>query len=249
MPHDADALAGTGAAGDADPGAAGPAGRWPGLVLALLLLSALLAGLRLVQRRAPLDRAWAAVEQAGPLRFEGTSQIRAGQLERRYSVTGEAEGGRLALTLQTGLAAADAPRYRLAWPRAERVDPASDREGLREVEPHALALILPAGDPLALLASAQAQRRGALERVGDRRCRRVDFRIGARAYAAWWAAHPAWWPVNADSGGLQRFTAFGSAWIDPTSDLPCRIALRIELPRLAGERAGVGEMDWRYAAP
>ena len=247
MPVEPDDLAGTAAAGRADPGHGALAGRWPGLALALLVLAALLAGLRLAQRRAPLARAWAAVEQAGPLRFEGGSHARAGQLDRRYRLTGESEGGRLTLALQTGLVAADAPRYRLEWPRAWLVHPEPERLP-QEVEPHALALILPAGDPLALLASAQAQRRGALERVGERRCRRIDFRVGARAYAAWWAAHPAWWPVNADSGGLQHFTAAGSAWIDPSSDLPCRIALRIELPRLAGERAGVGELDWRYAA-
>jgi hypothetical protein len=128
-------------------------------------------------------------------------------------------------------------------PRAGASDEAI--EG-RRLEPHALAGLLPAGDPLALLAVAHAPRIGPIEAVDGRDCRRIDFRVGGRAYGAWWRAHPAYWPVNADSGGMETFSAEGSLWASPGSMLPCRIAVRIELPRLAGERPGQGRMDWRY---
>lgn len=144
-------------------------------------------------------------------------------------------------------------RLRLQWPEATELrefvpgaGASEDPIGARRIEAHTLAGLLPAGDPLALLAVAHAPRIGPIEAVDGRDCRRIDFRVGGRAYGAWWRAHPDYWPVNADSGGMETFSAEGSLWALPGSMLPCRIAVRIELPRLAGERPGQGRMDWRY---
>jgi len=114
------------------------------------------------------------------------------------------------------------------------------------IEPHAIALILPAGDPLALVAVGHGAAAGALEMVDGRACRRVGFLVGARAYAAWWAAHPRVLPVNADAGGIHKFTASATLWQDADTGRPCRVAARLDLPRLAGEQPGVGEVDWLY---
>ncbi len=81
----------------------------------------------------------------------------------------------------------------------------------------------------------------------DGLCRRVDFVVGARAYGTWWEAHPAYLPVNANAGGLWTFEGEGTAWIDPTTERPCRIAAAVRLPRVVDDSAGRGAVDWTYA--
>ena len=226
--------------------------RGAAVMLALVPLLVLFFGSRWVAERDPLRRAWRAAQAAGAYEMHGSSRvIGVGPLPIRWWLSGRGDGaGGLELVARKEARADGAPaqRYLLHWPKAELPSPGTEgrEDALVEIDPHALAFLLPAGDPLALLAMGQASRPGSLEQVDGRLCQRVDFRVGGRAYASWWADNPEHWPVNADSGGLPRFTAEASLWMQPEDDLPCRIRVRIDLPRVAGELRGLGEMDWRY---
>ena len=162
---------------------------------------------------------------------------------------------------------------RIAWPDIEaNVGPATTapsdlpRPDLSPPEldlpPRTLGALLPAGDPLLLLATGHAPKVGGLEAVprasghegataedltSSRNCRRVDFLVGARAYATFWHRHPGFLPVNANAGGLWKFGGQGTAWLSPTTHLPCRIVATLSLPRLVDDRPGTGEVDWVYA--
>lgn len=216
-------------------------GPWLGVAIAAtgLFLALLLA--RLVAGRDPLRRAWSAALSAGAYTVAGTTHAQAGRLVAAYALSGTgATDGYLHLAVQAVNARSITTTYDIAWP-----DVAASPAAV--VEPHALALILPVGDPLTLLASAHAPVAGALEPVGERDCRRVDFLVGGRAYAKWWSSHRRYLPANADSGGLNTLTGTGTLWLDPQTGRPCRIAARLNLPRLAGEQPGVGEVDWTYS--
>jgi hypothetical protein len=139
---------------------------------------------------------------------------------------------------------------------------AADSSDAFALSERSLGALLPAGDPLLLLATAHAPRTGELEPVpvmvrrdtaenvpastASRLCRRVDFLVGARAYATFWQAHPGYLPVNANAGGLWKFGGQGTAWLDPHTDLPCRIQASLSLPRLVDDRPGTAEVDWIY---
>jgi hypothetical protein len=215
-----------------------------GVTLAVALAAALLLGIALVAHlaasRDPLRRAWSAAGAAGAYAFEGTTRAATEAGSANYAVagTGEATGAlQVAVRPAAGDSAGVSATYRIAWPVVE---------GQGAPDPHALALILPAGDPLALLATGHGAVGGVVEDVGGRACRRMVFHIGAEAYGAWWRAHPYVLPVNADSGGLDKLTGEGTLWQEPDSGLPCRIAARLDLPRLGGDQPGVGEVDWVY---
>lgn len=210
----------------------------------------------------PLSRAWSAALAAGDYAFEGTTGARTAEGDRVWSVTGRGNAsGPFTATLApwagdpgelaepgdpgdpgppTAGAPAAATTWRIRWP--DVVDAAGRPLGRR-----AIGSVLPAGDPLALLAAGHGARLGPLEAVEGRSCRRVDFLVGARAYGTWWEAHPGVLPVNGEAGGLWTFQASATAWLDPRTARPCRIAARVELPRLGDDRAGTGEVDWRYA--
>jgi hypothetical protein len=214
------------------------------VTLAVALAAAILLGIALAARlaasRDPLRRAWSAAGIAGTYAFEGTTRAttEAGSAEYAVAGTGETDGTLLiAVRPAASEGAGVSVTVRIAWPVVEEPG---------ELDPHALALLLPAGDPLALLATGHGAVGGALEDVGGRACRLVRFHIGAEAYGAWWRAHPHVLPVNADSGGLDKLTGEGTLWQEPDSGLPCRIAARLDLPRLGGDQPGVGEVDWVY---
>jgi hypothetical protein len=202
--------------------------------LALLLLLAGAALLRWATGGAPLAEAWQAVQSRAGYTFAGsTVRTLEGQTTRQL-VRGRGEaGGRLVLDDGRG------GTIEVAWPAVRSSAGAP-------LEPRALAALVPLGDPLAYLAVAHGAAAAGLEPVGERSCRRVDFLVGGRAYQAWWQRHPAYLPFNGDAGGMTTFSAQGAAWLDPATDLPCRIRLRADLPRTPGEGRGTAEVDWEY---
>jgi type II secretory pathway pseudopilin PulG len=217
------------------------------LVLVLALLGLLAAAI--ARRQSPLRQAWRAALLQDTYRLEGETGWQGDAEHGAWRVTGLGHlDGRLAITLSQ---AADPAAARgemalaldIAWPEvglatAEGPGPAPD--------PHALARALAGGDPLALLAVGEGARAGPWEAVGARDCRAWDFQVGGAAYLSWWREHPGFLPVNADSGGLPTFEAEGRLWQDPTTGLPCRVAARLKLPRVAGEQPGQAWLDWRY---
>ena len=148
--------------------------------------------------------------------------------------------GRLLLSAPGRAGEAGPLDLEVAWPTVRAGDG-------RRLEPRAAAALLPLGDPLAYLAMGHGARAAGEETVGERSCRRLDFLVGGRAYQAWWERHRAFAPFNADAGGMTTFSATGSVWLDPETQLPCRIALRAELPRTPGEGRGSAAVDWTYA--
>ncbi len=240
------------------PGARAPA---IGLTLAAALLASLALAGRHAACRDPLHRAWSAAQAAGTYHVRGTTRAATAEGTAAYAVAGSGTArGALTLTVRSGAvddgsgtagrpsppdAAGAAITYAIAWPRVTPLSPLAG-EPAAPMEPHAVALVFPAGDPLALLAAGHGARAGPAEPVGGRDCARVDFLVAAPAYAAWWLARRDRLPVNADAGGLHKFTAEATVWLAADTGLPCRIAARVDLPRLAGERPGTGEVDWSY---
>ena len=174
-------------------------------------------------------------------------------------------------TLDSAITSTGAISFTLAWPTVE-VSPeltSSDRPssglgaqqssvstlhgaGAQQnrsggLDPHALALIFPAGDPLALLPAAHAPAEGGLESVDGRDCRRVEFLVNGLAYVPWWLGHRQYLPVNGNAGPLEKVGGSGTLWLDPSNDRPCRVSVQLALPRLAGDQPGTGEADWSYA--
>lgn len=227
---------------DVPRGARGPV---IGVALAAGMLGLLALAGRQAAARDPLRRAWSAAQAAGVYRVSGTTRAVTADGVAAYAVEGVGTAaGALTLTVRAG--AGPTVTYFIAWPR---VTPLASTAGVASpaaMEPHAVALIFPAGDPLALLATGHGARVAGVESVGGRDCARVDFLVAAPAYAAWWLRHRAWLPVNADAGGLHKFTAEGTVWLEAGTDRPCRVAARVDLPRLAGEQPGGGEVDWAY---
>jgi len=213
--------------------------RLAAVALAAIAVAGLWLAARLAAARDPGDLAWRAAQAGGAYTITGTTRVEAGLDRAAFVVSGSGEATGVLTVTVAGPSGAPATRYHIAWPEV------TDAAG-RAVEARTLARQLPAGDPLGLLAAAQGATAGPLEAIGGRDCRRVDFRVAGRAYAAWWADHPGVLPVNADAGGLQTFTGRGTLWQDPASGRPCRVAVRLELPRLAGEHPGAGEADWTY---
>jgi hypothetical protein len=212
-----------------------------GVVLAAAVLLGGLLLARLLAARDPLRQAWSAAAAAGSYRVAGTTHARVGELAATYALSGTGRSdGRLELAIRPPGPEGATTTYDIDWPRV--TGPPGG------VQPQALALVLPVGDPLALLAVAHAPAAGPLEAAPGELCRRVDFRVGGRAYARWWSDHRRYLPVNADSGGLNTLTGSGTVWLDPRTHRPCRIAARLDLPRLAGEQPGIGEVDWVYSA-
>lgn len=235
---------------------------WLALGAAAALLGAGLLAIGAATAARPLGRAWSAAREAGAYALEGTTLVRTAGRETAWRVTGRGHAaGPITVTLSPwtgdpadpadsadpadaadgeGAGGAPATTWRIRWP--DVVDDAGRPLGRR-----AIGSVLPAGDPLALLAAGHGARVGPLESVAGRACRRVDFLVGARAYGTWWEAHPGFLPVNGEAGGLWTFQASATAWLDPATARPCRIAARVALPRLGDDRPGTGEVDWRYA--
>lgn len=222
-----------------------PGRAWPALAAGLVALAAIALALAAFAARDPLRRGWRA--SAGqPYRVAGETRVEHGPTTARYRVAGAGDGtGRLTVDIApldagaAGAGAAVTATFRIDGPSVVAADGVT-------VPLRALGARLPVGDPLVLLATAHAPRAGGLEAVGARRCRRVDFVVGARAYGRWWEAHAAYLPVNANAGGLWTFDADGTAWLDPATALPCRIAAAVRLPRLVDDSAGRGWADWTY---
>lgn len=217
-----------------------------GVALAAGMLGLLALAGRQAAARDPLRRAWSAAQAAGLYRVSGTTRAVTADGVAAYAVEGVGTAAG-ALTLTVRADTGPTVTYFVAWPR---VTPLASTAGVASpaaMEPHAVALIFPAGDPLALVATGHGARAAGIASIGGRDCGRVDFLVAAPAYAAWWLRHRAWLPVNADAGGLHKFTAEGTVWLEAGTDRPCRIAARVDLPRLAGEQPGDGEVDWVYA--
>jgi len=227
--------------------------RHAGPALGIALAATLVLGIawtgRFLAARDPLRRSRAAAEATGAYAVVGTTRASAdaGIAEYRVGGTGMVDGP-LTLTIRSAASDAATATYRIAWPdvRLNGSDGEAGDAPIPAPNPHALALVLPVGDPLALLATGHAAEVGGLEAVDGLPCRRVDFLVGAQRYLAWRKAHPGNLPANADSGGLDKLRGGGTLWVDPATDLPCRIAARLELQRLGGEQPGVGEVDWVY---
>jgi hypothetical protein len=215
---------------------------------ACLALAASLGGLlgRLASRDAT-SLAWRAALHAHTYRFRGVTELRQAEHRARYALRGSgAMDGAITVTAAaaTGRAAARAvssTTYVLRWP-------AATDEGGTAVDVHLLAPLVPAGDPLALLATAHATRLAGAGLPEASRCpgRRVDFRVAAFRYASWWLEHDWYVPVNANSGGLWRFEATASLWQVMPSGLPCRVRAELQLPLSAGEQPGTARVDWSY---
>lgn len=234
---------------------------WPALVASAVVLAAAALALRSFAAHDPLRRSWRAIE-GRPYTMRGESRVQRGAVTTRFRVAGTGDGaGRLAIDIAPTRAdvASDPAAGATAVTTATTATTATTvtatytidgptvvaRDGVT-IPLRALGARLPVGDPLVLLATAHAPRAGALELVGDRPCRRVDFVMGARAYGTWWEAHPAYLPVNANAGGLWTFEGEGTAWIDPETERPCRIAAAVRLPRVVDDSAGRGAVDWTY---
>lgn len=226
---------------------------WPALFLAAAGIGIGVLAIGSAARAQPLGRAWEAARAAGGYAFDGTTRSETVGGVSSWAVSGRGEAsGALTVALSSALAApgpssgipaaaiVPSTTWRIRWPRV--VDAAGQPLARR-----AIGGVLPAGDPLALLAAGHGARLGALETVGDIACRRIDFLVGARAYGTWWEGHPGVLPVNGEAGGLWTFQATATAWLDPASHRPCRIVARVELPRLGDDRPGTGEVDWTYA--
>lgn len=237
---------------------------WPALVASAAVLAAAAFALRSFAAHDPLRRSWRAIE-GRPYAVRGESRLQRGAVTTRFRVAGTGDGaGRLAIDIApagadaaadptveatsagTAIAQSGVPiettvtaTYTIDGPTVVASDGVT-------IPLRALGARLPVGDPLVLLATAHAPRAGALEVVENRPCRRVDFVVGARAYGTWWEAHPAYLPVNANAGGLWTFEGEGTAWIDPATARPCRIAAAVRLPRLVDDTAGRGAVDWTY---
>jgi len=212
-----------------------------GFALAALILLGIALAARLASTRDPLRRAWAAAQGARTYAVKGSTRATTENGSAAHAVAGTGSAaGALVLAVSPAARQAATVTYRIAWPAVEVLDEPS------ALDPHALALVLPAGDPLALLAAGHGAALGSVEAVGDRLCRRVDFRVGAEAYANWWQAHQEHLPAGAEGGALHKLTGDGTLWAEPESGLPCRISARLDLPRLGGEQPGVGEVDWSY---
>ena len=151
----------------------------------------------------------------------------------------------------------------IRWPKVSSLDeanlddsnrnePSSLSENIPDVlmaDEHGLALVMPLGDPLLYLASAQPDSRTTKdvpEIMQGRICHVTRFIVPARAYADTWRSHPEFMPFNADSGGMQKFRGRGQLWSEAASGLPCRIRIEAQMPRLAGPQAGHGETDFVY---
>lgn len=215
---------------------------WRAIGYATLIGLSIMAGLWAIARRDPLRHAWRAAEDAADYAFHGSTTVHTRGPTAAYSVTGTGRViGPITLTIRS-FDAIDAPptELRVDWPAV------ADGAGAA-IAPRSVGAMLPAGDPLAFLASGHAARRGPVETVDGQPCRRFDFLVGARAYATWWEKRRRLLPVNADAGSLWRFEGSGSAWIDETTHRPCRIAARVKLPRLVNDSPGSGEVDWRYS--
>lgn len=222
-----------------DPDSAHP---WRALAYAVLLGLAVVGGLMLAAQRDPLSRAWQAAEGATGYTVHGTSSTSTAGATTAYSITGVgAASGPLALSVRP-MGAVDSPasELRIEWPSVTDADGAA-------IAPRTVGALLPTGDPLAFVASGHAARNGPIEDIDGVPCRRVDFLVGARAYATWWERRRRLLPINASSGGLWRFEGSGSVWIDESTDRPCRISMQVELPRLVGDSPGQGWSDWRYS--
>jgi len=235
----------------------------PAIGAAALVLAVATALLRGFAAHDPLRRSWYATE-GHPYTVRGESHVERGTVAARFRVAGTGDGtGRLTIDIAPLDAYVDADHaaegdVTAAETVAEAVAIAAvtatytidgptvvARDGIT-IPLRALGARLPVGDPLVLLATAHGPRAGTLEPIGDRLCQRIDFRVGARAYGTWWEAHPAYLPVNANAGGLWTFEGEGTAWIDPATGRPCRIAAEVRLPRLVDDSAGQGWVDWTY---
>jgi hypothetical protein len=217
----------------------------PATAVALAAAGAALAGAAGLWARGqdPLRQATSAASRAESYAFEGTTSWagEAGTGVYLVAGTGGADGA-----LELGVASSTAPPgasvdYRIHWP--EVLDGAG-----RPVEKFSLGSVLPAGDPLGLVAAGHAAREGAAEHVDGRLCRRVDFLVAAPSYAAWRAAHPRHLPANADRGGLDKLSAEGTLWLDSATRLPCRVRAIVVVPPRAGDPPGEGAVDWTYRA-
>ncbi len=216
---------------------------WNAIAYALLLWLTIVSGLTFVSHRDPLRRAWHAAEDAYGYSVEGTTSTRIAGVTSAFSVTGVGSAsGPLALSVRPfGSFESPSSDVRIEWPTVRNAAGAV-------IAPRTLGALLPAGDPLAFLASGHAARNGPVEMLDGHSCRRVDFLVGARAYATWWEKSRRLLPINASAGGLWRFEGSGSVWIDESTDRPCRIIARVELPRMVGDSPGIGEADWYYSA-
>ena len=232
-----------------DGGVAARRGRpGPHAALALTVAAALIGFLAagVLRSRDPLRRAWRAAVTVGHYRMQGETRWQSGTQRDVWQVEGVGRlDGRLAVTLTQ---ASDAPHAKplalsIAWPDLRLAAPF---ESLAAPDPHAMARALPGGDPLALLAVGQGVRAGPTEAVGWRDCRVWDFQVGGAAYLDWWRAHPAFLPVNVDTGGMATFQAQLRLWQDPATQLPCRLVANLSLPRVAGEQTAQAWLDWRY---
>jgi hypothetical protein len=200
------------------------------VTLAALAVLGLLAA-----RRNPLAAATRAVERADHYTFDGASGSQWASVVQEYEQAG---GGRPFSQFTVTLGADGDQTLSVDWP-----DVAWDGE---PVAARGIGPMLPAGDPLALVAAGHAARATRTDELGGRQCERVEFLTAGRAYVDWLRRHPGAMPVNADAGGLPKFSARGVLWRDRVTDLPCRIWAELELPRLAGEQPGRGWVDWEY---
>lgn len=223
--------------GQEQAGAGGGRGPWVALLLCVVILVAGATALVIAQRREPLARAWRAIQAATDYSVSGMTTTRWGADSRRLAIRGAGQ-----TTGRLELGPAGEPRLTLAWPEVR----AADGQAL---EPRAVAAILPLGDPLVLLATAHGAESGGMEWVAGRACRRVDFLVGGRAYQTWWQRHRSYLPFNADAGGMTTFSARGVVWLDPATDLPCRIQAQADMPRTPGELRGTAAVDWLYTWP
>ena len=232
-----------------DGGVAARRGRpGPHAALALTVAAALIGFLAAgaLRSRDPLRQAWQAAAASGAYLVRGETRWQSGAQRDAWKVDGVGQlDGRLALTLTQVSGARDALPLALsiAWPDVRLAVPSATRTA---PDPHALARALPGGDPLALLAVGQGARAGPTEAVGWRDCRVWDFQVGGAAYLDWWRAHPAFLPVNVDTGGMATFQAQLRLWQDPATQLPCRLVANLSLPRVAGEQTAQAWLDWRY---
>ncbi|MFQ5460338.1 MAG: hypothetical protein ACE5EL_06055, partial [Anaerolineae bacterium] len=199
-------------------------------------VAAVLVATRVVAGRSPLGKTAAAAAGAGTYRFRGTSGYEVAG--RRHSLGLQGSGTAfVSLTLRATVPGS--PVVAVAWPTV------TDQTG-RLLPARSIAPLAAGGDLLGLVAAGHAPVVAGMEPVGDRLCRRVDFLVAGRAYLEWWRRHPGVFPVNADAGGLAKFTAQGSLWQDPTTNLPCRLRAHLDLPRLAGPQPGRAWVDWTY---
>ena len=237
-------------------------------VLGFILMAHLLTG------RQPTDRIVAAAAAQEHFAFEGTTGWAQGDGSGRFLVAGVAEPfGPMTVAVRGATTGTQGPSsgpdrvvgYRIAWPQVEPLadlpvalsggpsasevpTPSADPTP-PPMEPAAIAWHLPAGDPLGLVAAAHGATVGNVEPIGNRRCERIDFRVAGRAYVDWLRDHSSALPANGGVSGLERLEGQGSVWRDADTDLPCRVAVTVALPRFAGANPGEGSADWVYTVP